>query len=340
MHSFLIEMLECPVCHHPLDWQIAQQRGGQIEEAEARCLGCSATYPIREGIGIFLTPDLPRNDLWEQVDSQLVGYLKEHPQLERRLMDVPLEDLSPTDLHFRALVLEERGSFSEARKAEQPANESLYTPAFLACWNSQMEYTLDSVSAMDGPVVDLASGRCYLVEQIVGRLRQPVVASDFSPSVLRRDRKLFQYLGFEDLVSLLAFDARRTPFKNSSIEIMTTNLGLPNIEEPGRLLHELHRVVGGTLLAISHFFPMLDDQNSAVIKEAGLETLLHREPALKQFDAAGWDFLMENVCLAKALPTPPSELLEGARADGLPVAPTELEWCTIRANHGAGSPAN
>jgi uncharacterized protein YbaR (Trm112 family) len=329
VHDYLIDMLVCPVCHCPLDWRIDQQSKGQIEQAEAHCTDCSAIYPVRDGIGIFLTPELPRNDLWEQVDSQLTIYLRDHLELQHQLMDVPLEDLSPTDQHFRALVLEERGDFREARQAEDLSNQNLYTPAYLACWNRQVEYTLDSLSTMDGPIVDLASGRCYLVEEIATRLRRPVVASDFSPSVLRRDRKLVQFLGLEDLVSLLAFDARRTPFKDSSVKIMTTNLGLPNIEDPGGLLHELHRVVEGTLLAISIFYPIDDQANREVISGAGLDALLYQRSAVKHFASVGWEVSLQNSCTAEALPTPPSDVLEGARADGLPIAPTELEWCVI-----------
>ena len=37
-------------------------------------------YPVREGIGLFLLPDLPRNDLWEQAESQLSRYLREHTE--------------------------------------------------------------------------------------------------------------------------------------------------------------------------------------------------------------------------------------------------------------------
>ncbi len=331
MDKYLIDMLECPVCHQPLDWQIIKQINDRIEQAEAQCSGCSAIYPIRDGIGLFLTPDLPRNDLWEQVDSQLTLYLRDHPDLERQLMDAPVEELSPTDQLFRALMLEEGGDFAEARKAEDLSNKHLYTSAYTDCWNGQVEYTLGMLSTLDGPVVDLASGRCYLVEKIASQLKRPVVASDFSINVLRRDRKLFEFLGLEGFVSLLAFDARLTPFREGSIKIMTTNLGLPNIEDPGRLLHELNRVVDGTLLAISHFFPTGDEPNKKVIVDIGLDALLYRSSAIEHFVSAGWSVDLENTCVAEALPTPASKVIEGARADGLPVAPTELEWCVLRA---------
>jgi uncharacterized protein YbaR (Trm112 family) len=333
MHQFLIGLLECPQCHRSLNWRIDEQASDRIQRAEAQCRGCAAVYPIRDGIGIFLTPDLPRNDLWEQVESQLTIYLRENPDLERQLMGTPLEELSPTDQHFRALVLEERGDFSGAREAEALANRNLYTLAYSECWASQVEHTLAALEALDGPVVDLASGRCYLVEKIVERFDRPVVATDFSLSVLRRDKKLFEYLGLERSVSLMAFDARLTPFRDGSLNTLTTNLGLPNMEDPGRLLLELDRIVDGTMLAISHFFPLDDELNKEVIEDAGLGPLLYRQSAVERFVSAGWCVDLENTCVAKALPTPASTVIEGARADGLPVAPTELEWCVLRASN-------
>jgi uncharacterized protein YbaR (Trm112 family) len=331
MHTYLIEMLECPVCHGELDWTIGEQSDDRIAQAEARCTACAATYPVRDEIGLFLTPDLPRNDLWAQVDNQLTLYLREHPEIDRQLMETPLKQLSPTDQHFRSLVLEERGDWVGAKEAENLANQNLYTPEYTSGWESQTEYLLSAVCEMDGPTVELASGRCYLVKKLARRLKRPIVATDFSPSVLRRDRRYLQFFGLYDRVSLLAFDARRTPFKDGAVPVLTTNLGLPNIEEPGRLLEELRRVVDGTFWAITHFFPEDDGPNREVIRDAGLEPLLYRRSALDHFAQAGWDVEVKNARLCPARPTPASDLIEGARADGLPVADTTLEWCVLRA---------
>ena len=112
---------------------------------------------------------------------------------------------------------------------------------------------------------------------------------------------------------------------------MPTNQGLPNIENPGDLTYELRRIVRGTFLAISHFFPVEDATNRAVIEKAGLEAFVYKESALNYFTQAAWKVAVENACTSSALPTPESEIFEGARADGLPVAPTKLEWCTLRA---------
>jgi len=331
MKSYVIELLECPDCHAQLDWHIEAETDNQIEKAQARCSDCAAVYHVRDGIGIFLTPDLPRNDMWAQVDSQLAAHLREHPDLEKQLMEYPVENLSPTDQHFRALILDERGSFGEAWEIEVQANNNLYTPEYMDCWRSQTDYVLESLTSFDGPIVDLASGRCYLVEKIVNRLRRQVIATDFSLAVLRRDRKFFHFLGVDEFVSFLAFDARKTPFKNNMIRTMTTNLGLPNIEDPGGLVNELRRIIDGTLLAITHFFPEDDEANRQVIEDAGIEAFVYYKSALRYLDEADWLAKVENICTGPALPTPPSTIFEGARADGLPVAPTELTWGTIRA---------
>jgi hypothetical protein len=43
----------------------------------------------------------------------------------------------------------------------------------------------------------------------------------------------------------------------------------------------------------------------------------------------GFDAKLKNVQKSRALPTPTSDLLEGAGIDALPVAETELTWCTL-----------
>jgi len=302
--------------------------------ADIRCQACSAIYAVRDGIGLFLAPELPREDLWQQVDSQLTQYLRQHPDVERQLMQGPVDALGPADQFYRALVLEERGNYAAAKAVEDLALAGLYTPEYLACWSSQVNYVIEWLAASDDPddpIVDLASGRCYLVEKLAQSLNRRIVASDFSPHVLQRDRLRLEGHGLYDQVSLLAFDARRTPFKSGVVKTLTTNLGLSNIRQPGPLLRELRRIVEGTFLAISHFFPEQDEANARRIGELGLETLLFRGTALEAFTSAGWQVEVVNSCLGKARPTPTSIVLGGTGIDSLPVAETMLEWCVLLA---------
>jgi len=326
MHSFLLEMFACPACHGTLKWDLMEQRDNRIEAAEARCTACDAVYPVREGIGLFLTPDLPRNDLWEQSGSQLTRYLNEHPEIEQQLMHVPVETLSPADQFLRAMVLEEREDYTQAEVAADLARRGLYTPEYLACAASQKNYLAEQLAATPGPIVDLTSGRGELVQVLAQKINQPIVATDFSPRVLRRNRRWLQFLGLYERVTLLAFDARRTPFKDGAVKTLTTFVGLPNIDQPDLLLHELRRIVSGTLFAISHFFPEDDEANAAAISEMGPSALLFRRSALEQFAAAGWQAELANTCTGRAKPTPASLLIEGLGIDGLPVADTVLEW--------------
>lgn len=331
MHQYLVEMLECPACHAGLDWEIHEYRENQIEKAEATCKACGASYPIRDGIGLFLTPDLPRNDLWQQQGSWLTQHLCEHPEIERQLMEAPLETLTPADQLFRAMVLDDRGEYDQAKIASDLAMPGIYTPELLSSSVDQISFAIGHLGASDGPIVDLASGGGTLVQEMAGRLSRPIVATDFSPSVLRRDRCRWESLGLYDRVSLLAFDARRTPFKDGAVGTLTTYHGLPNIEDPGGLLQELRRVVDGEFLAVTLFYREGDDANAQRIRELQLEGLLFRARALECFAAAGWQVEVVNSRAVKASPTPRSALLGGAGIDGMPVTGTVLELCVLLA---------
>lgn len=331
MHKIFLDLLECPGCHSSLAWDGLAEQGERIEEAEAHCTGCGASYPVREGIGLFLLPDLPRNDLWEQTESQLAGCLREHAEVERQLMESPAESVAPADQFLRAMILTDRGAYSEAKTLREQAISQLYTSEYLACLDSQMKHLAASLSPSSWPLVDLASGEGTLIDLLLQRLDQPVILSDFSPTVLRRNRRKLEFSGLADRVTLLAFDARRTPFKQNSVKTMTTLLGLSNIEAPSELLHELRRIVSGSLLAIVHFFPEDDRANVAAMNATRSATFLLQRSALEQFAAAGWQAELKNVRQGCALPTPESVIFKGIRIDGLPIAETVLEWAVLEA---------
>lgn len=334
MHGYLLEMLQCPACRYDLRFTVEEARGDHIERAEIRCTGCGAEYSVREGIGVFLTPDLTRHDLWEEVESGLSRYLRAHPDIEDRLLNSDPRTLSPADRFLRAMVLEERGDYAAGAALEAQAGPNLYTDEYNAAVDSQIEYLCGRLDGhhrpADGPaLVDLASGRCALVERLARRLGRPLVASDFSLRVLRRDRRYLEFVGLYDRVSLLAFDARRTPFRDGSISTLTTFAGLANIEHPGDLLRELRRIVSGTFYAISCFYPPEDRVNRDAIEAHGLGAFLFRDRAVDLFERSGWRVEVVNVRRARSLPTPRSVLVPEFGIDALPVAETTLEWCTL-----------
>lgn len=329
MHPYLIDMLACPACRGEMTWKITDRRRGHIETAQAHCKSCGGVYPVKEGIGIFLTNDLPREDLWEEVESQLSSHLRDHPEIEKQLMGSSLDALSYADQFFRAMILNERGAFEQARAAFETANSGLYTQAYLACSEAQIAYILEQLAGSKGPIIDLASGMGQLVERMAKELSRPVVATDFSLRVLRSNRKRFAYYGLDERISLLACDARRMPFHDNGVALLTTYLGLANIREPLDLLRTLRRIAAGKFLAIMHFFPAEEPGNRKIIEELGLADLLYLNRALEIFEQAGWHAKVKNTCKGPAKPTPTSINLEGAGIDALPAAETELEWGLI-----------
>ncbi len=332
MQAYLIDLLQCPACGGTLSWEIGAETNEGIETAESQCQNCGSEYPVREGIGLFLTPDLPRNDMWEQVDSGLLRYLLDHPEIERQVMETPIDQLSPADQFMKTLLLEVQGQFVEAKMLEEVAKEHMYTAEYRDCWSHQAGALIDQLSGDEGPIIDLASGRGYLLDQLLRESNRSLVATDFSPHVLRRNQSLWQAMGLSNNVSLLSFDARKTPFKDGAVETLTSNLGLANIEQPGHLLLELKRIVKGSFYSIAHFFDPSDMANKEVIRNAGLEMMLYHATALEQFEKSGWQVRQISQCSGLARPTPVSAILEGVRIDGLPVRETMLDWCLWRAD--------
>ena len=329
MQKYLLPILECPKCHGKLQWDITDQSEDRIEAAEACCEDCSSKYPVRDGIGVFLTTDLERNDLWEQSDNGLDQLLKQYPEIEKRLMDVPLDTLGPVDQHFRGGVHLSRGEREAAAAAFSIANEGLYSLETRKCTENQIDYLVNEVSQFDSPIVDLSSGVCGLVNKMLKDLPNMIVVTDFSPTVLVKNRKRLMEQGFYNRVSLLAFDARQTPFKNNSISLLTTLAGLNNIQNPGKLLEELYRIVNGKFIAISSFYPEDDKENGTVIEAGGLAETHYRDRLLNNFHNAGWSVEVKNSCSIETIPASPGVVLEGARVDGLPVQSTFMEHCIL-----------
>jgi uncharacterized protein YbaR (Trm112 family) len=328
MQEYLRELLCCPACHGKLAWSIEEMKAGHIEEGTSTCDDCGEAYPIREGIGVFLTAEHAREDLWQEVESNLMRYVRKDPQLYSALMSPPIESLNPADQFFRAMVLEEQGDFAVSEKAEALALQGMYTPAYSDCWADQVDFLVRTIRDTKTPVVDIASGRGYLVQVLAKSIDAPIVASDFSLQVMRRNRRWFEYWHLYHRVSLLVFDARQMPFTARSIGTMTTNLGLPNIREGGKLFGELRRVVSGRFLGISHFFSE-DDPNAMAIKKAGLADMLYEKRLVSGLSSAGFAVEFLSRARNRAEPTPIGEIIEGAQVDGLPVAEADLDWCVI-----------
>ena len=328
MHKHLLDYLACPICHGELDWSIHSDNETRILEAEAKCMQCGELFPVKEGIAIFLTDKLARNDTWAEIESGLTKYLRQNPELYQQLMESPLQSINAADQFFRAMILEERGNFIEAQTISQKARQAMYHPEYLQIQEAQRNYLVEQVKATQELIVDIASGRGFLVEAMLKAGHQQIVATDFSPTVLRRNRAYYEHLGLYDGLSLIACDARMLPFKEHSIPNLSSFVGLGNIEQADSVLKELARVVSGKFWSISEFYPDNSDDNAQMIYEHGLDASMFEARILENFARNNWQAEIENRQTVHIEPTPVSEIL-GLGIDGLPIKATEIVSCVI-----------
>lgn len=329
MRESLIQRLCCPSCRAGLSWRVDVEEDGRILQARAECGGCGRAYPVSDGIGVFLESAAGEEDLWQRSESGLAAFLSENPDAERELMESPLSGLGPADLFLRAMVHEERGESAKASEAREMAMPDMYTEDYHRCLESQTDYVLERASGDGDFVVDLASGMGALVERLAMAGAGHVVSTDISPLALLRSRRRMERLGLAEGMSFLALDARSMPFMDGAVETMTSLLGLANVQHPKGLLEELRRVVSGRLMAVHHFYPRVEDGNTALLREHGLDTLMLEGSFMDLMRKAGWEVLLANRCSGRAEPTPPSRIIEGARFDALPAEPTVLKWATV-----------
>lgn len=328
MHKIYKELLECPVCHGELAWDIKEETLDRIINAKVICEECKADYEVRDEIAMFLTPDLPRNDLWEQGESALVNYIDKNPEIRAALLDAPEEELNGADYWYKASYYEFKKEYEKSFEMFKKATPIIYTKEYIDAWDKQMNFLVKEGKKQNKPIVDIASGKCYLVEKFLRELDNYVVATDFSPTILMRNRDYYKSKGLYDKLSLIAFDARRTPFKNNSIDIMTSNLGIPNIENPGKLMKELYRICKGIFMPIMMFFNEDDSPNLDFMKEYGNDSYSTRNSSLKMFNSEPWKCEICSYHIANVKPTPVGEII-GGMIDGVPVNDTVAEFAVV-----------
>lgn len=328
MHKFYTELLECPVCHGHLLWEIEEETVDRLVNAKITCSVCKADYEVRDEIAMFLTPDLPRNDLWKQGESELIKYIDDNEEVRKALLETPEDQLNGADYWYKAFYYEFKKDYEKSFEMFQKAKYKIYTREYIDAWEEQMDFVVSEVKKQGKPVIDIASGKCYLVEKFLNELDNYVVATDFSPTILMRNRDYYKSKGLYGKLSLIAFDARRTPFKDSSVHMMTSNIGIPNIENPEELMKELYRICGRTFIPIMMFFKEDDYENLDFMREYGIDAYGTKNSSLKVFNGEPWTCEVSKSSMAKAKPTPSGEIFDGM-IDGVPVNDTVIEFAVI-----------
>jgi SAM-dependent methyltransferase len=262
-------------------------------------------------------------DTWAVAESALSTHLRENPDVERALLEAPLESLNGADAYLRGSVLSERGG--DPTEAYARADRECYPNEFRAARDATLERVVELVRDGEGTVLDVATGRGTLLGLLAAATTRPLVASDRSEHILRATARNIPGPRY------VAADARSLPFADGEIATLVTHVGLMNVPRGPELLGELRRV-GRELVATHYFYPPDDDENRQAAREYGLEDLLVRDSALATFAATGWDVTVEEEREVEAVPTPESALIPGVRIDGLPVRETRVTWCVLRAS--------
>ena len=329
MHKHYMDMLVCPLCHSELQWHIKEESEDRIIDAEVGCSSCKAQYEVRDEIAVFLTDQLSRNDLWEQGESGLEKYFKEEPQVYEKLMGTPEEDLNGADYWFKASYYEMKRDFATSSRMFKKAFERIYTQDYIDGWNSQMDFVIKNIRNNE-PIIDIASGKGYLIERFLKETENYIVATDFSPTILLRNKEYYKYKGLYNRLSLMAFDARKTPFKDNSISTMTSNMGIQNIEQPGEVISEMNRITKDTFMSVMFFVDKEDKVHMDLADKYGITAYATRDNAFETFKREGWNVNIVNSFMANVKPTPEGEILKGGRIDGFPIEETTFEFCVVQ----------
>jgi len=181
-------------------------------------------------------------------------------------------------------------------------------------------------------IVDIASGQCSLVKYILENTDLKVVATDFSMKVIESTYECLRKEGYDERVMFIALDARKTPFRTDSISLMTSYLGLQNIDKPGNVLSELRRISSKVFYSISSFCSKDDEANRASLRKSGTEFMRLEESHKQKFIENNWHVEILNSIFAMSRPTPMGKIIEGVGIDGFPVAEGYFKHCIVKAS--------
>ena len=326
--------LICPYCKGKLAWSHVVQDSTRILDASIECLNCHSEYFVRDRIGNFLRPDATRDDLWQQVHSNLTGYFATHPEVEAEFTKVEPQSLAAADRFLWSMVLDDRRDFGSAKTLAESALAEIYTPDLLTATNNALTYIATQIAEQNTQgdvVVDIASGRGYLLEKLLEKDLH-IIGSDFSPHVIRRDRGYFDFHlpKHARKLSTLSFDAGLLPFADESLPWLTTHVGLLNMSDPISVLEDLRRVTSGAFYASFQFYAPDDSEQLNSVKKPVLRKMYQRETTLAMFAATGWDAEVVFSEQTRIAPTPTSEIL-GIGIDGMPIKETTIEVAVVRA---------
>jgi len=316
----------CLKCHGELTWTVKKETKLRIVDANIECENCNSEYFVKDEIVIFLAEVWNDEDLWKIVESNLSQALKKNPESEKRLMKSDMNNLNAADKFLRSMILDERGEYDRARDIRKIAFNELYTKSYVEEGKIKMEQMKQLLSDETGPIIDIASGMAGFAEMF-SELDAPVILSDISPSVLRKNKLRLQHFGQYEKASLIGFDARAMPFKNKSVPIFTSNMGLTNISDSQAFIEEVKRCLKGCAYFLTAFFPDNGDANAKILDELDMEFGFR-----KRLESISSRFLETSILYpsdSEIEPTVASEIFD-ISMDTIPAIPTTITWSIVK----------
>lgn len=320
MHKTLVPLLICPVCHGELISRIDREDASQISEGSFTCQSCKRAYPVVDSIGIFLNHEEIGDDFWKEQETFATKFRKQHPIRYFLLTKTFLGNIRPEHHFLKGLLLENEEILESATKR-------IYTKEYLAGYEKTKKALSDVEKGNPAVILEIACGRggffkSFLQSRKGGGI---YVASDFSLTVLRNNLKWLRRHEFQNQVTLMVFDAKSMPFRDSTIPTMTSNLGFPNIKGNGKAVQEAFRVLtpGGVLLT-NFMFTTEDTENYAKAREMGFEQFYTRSNVERIFALKGFEFAIEELHHGPVRPTP-------GGIDTLPIVQDVYSFCVLRA---------
>jgi len=320
MHKALIPLLICPICHGKLKSRITRKDETHLIEGEFACKDCKRKYPIFDGIGVFLSGEETKEDLWKEQEDFATRFRKENPILFFLLTKTFLGNIKPEHHFIKGLLLEDE-------KTLEQATRRIYTKDYLIGYEKTKEALREVEKDNPRIILEIACGRGGFFKPFIrSRQRKGVyVVTDFSPTVLRSNLKWLRKSGLDEEVTLMAFDAKAMPFRDNSIPAIVSNIGFPNIRNNGRAVNEVFRVLVSHGILITNFmFTTEQTKNYTKAKELGLDQFYTRKNVEEVFTKAGFRFSLEELYHGSVRPTP-------GGIDYFPIVKDVYSFCVFRA---------
>lgn len=248
MNPNKLHLFVCPICKGELNWKISEYRNNTIMTGEACCQMCGKIYPVNDSITIFLDPKIQDMRIWERSERNMSGKNIKHQKC--------IENNNNSWGILQQIGIIENRNIQDTAGYYKEYFEKLGMLETMTNFFHMIDFCVQLLPRKEHVILDIASGKGLLINEIIQKTKNEVIVSDINPLILRKNRECNQLYGNER-VCFTAFDINSSPFRDGSIEIVTTLFGLQNINKLNKSVEEIRRICSGKFLSISSF--LLDE---------------------------------------------------------------------------------